>query len=313
MQTLKTMSSLSIQQGVNTIFFPGGTRSRSGHIEQDLKLGLLSTCVDAQRELLEAGSDRKVFIVPVVLNYHFVLEAKYLVDEHLRRKGKEKYIRGSDNSQNWSSKLSFIYKLFATDSEVLTSFGAPTDVFGNKVNLAGESIDHNGKRLDIKEYFMRDNHIVKDEQREFVYTKYLGETIAKSYKQAKVVLSSEIVAFVGFRLLRQIFSGNDLFSVFRIATDEFQIPWENFLSAFRDIYDQVIELAQNGGILLQKEFENEVDVIAREGFKKLGSYHAKKPLFVKKGYVYSNNFKLLYYYHNSLDVYDFELKKLYVD
>ncbi|MFM8486585.1 MAG: 1-acyl-sn-glycerol-3-phosphate acyltransferase, partial [Bacteroidota bacterium] len=31
LETLKTMSRLSIQRGVNSLFFPGGTRSRSGN------------------------------------------------------------------------------------------------------------------------------------------------------------------------------------------------------------------------------------------------------------------------------------------
>lgn len=307
MQTLKTMSSLSIQKGVNTIFFPGGTRSRSGHLEQRLKLGLLSTCLDAQRKLLEAGSDQKVFIVPVVLNYHFVLEAKYLIDEHLRRKGKEKYIRGADSSNSWRNKISFIYKLFATDSEILTSFGQPTDVFGNEVNMAGESNDKNGNRLDIKEYFMRDGEIVKDEQREFIYTQFLGEKITESYKQSKVVLSSELVAFVGFRLLRQMHKNIDLFSVFRAPTEDFSVSWTRFMDAFKDVYNQIIDLARKGEIQVQEEFSNDPDRIAREGFRMLGSYHADKPLYVKKDYVYSNDFKLLYYYHNRLDIYGFEL------
>lgn len=309
MQTLKTMSSLSIQKGVNTIFFPGGTRSRSGHLEQRLKLGLLSTCLDAQRKLLEAGSDQKVFIVPVVLNYHFVLEAKYLIDEHLRRKGKEKYIRGADSSNSWRNKISFIYKLFATDSEILTSFGQPTDVFGNEVNMAGESIDKNGNRLDIKEYFMRDGEIVKDEQREFIYTQFLGEKIKESYKKSKVVLSSELVAFVGFRLLRQMHENIDLFSVFRTPTDDFKVSWTRFMAAFKKVYNQVIDLARKGEIQVQEEFSNDPELIAREGFRMLGSYHADKPLYVKKDYVYSNDFKLLYYYHNRLDFYGFELSE----
>lgn len=309
MQTLKTMSSLSIQKGVNTIFFPGGTRSRSGHIEQRLKLGLLSTCLDAQRNLLEAGSDQKVFIVPVVLNYHFVLEAKYLIDEHLRRKGKEKYIRGADSSNSWRNKISFIYKLFATDSEILTSFGQPSDVFGNEVNMAGESIDKNGNRLDIKEYFMRDGEIVRDEQREFIYTQFLGEKITESYKKSKVVLSSELVAFVGFRLLRQMHENIDLFSVFRAPADDFKVSWSRFMDAFEQVYNQVIDLARKGEIQVQEEFSNEPDRIAREGFRMLGSYHADKPLYVKKDYVYSNDVKLLYYYHNRLDFYGFELSE----
>jgi len=308
MQTLKTMSSLSIQKGVNTIFFPGGTRSRSGHLEDRLKLGLLSTCLDAQRRLLENGTEKKVFIVPVVLNYHFVLEAKYLIDEHLRRKGKEKYIRGGDDSHSWTNTLSFIYKLFATDSEILTSFGQPTDVLGNPVNLEGDSLDKSGEILNIKEYFMRDGEIIKDDQREFIYTKFLGEEISKSYKKYKVVLSSELVAFVGFRLLQKQLKNSDLFALFRSPVEDFHVSWADFMLAFKTVYNQIMQLASQDKIKIQKEFYNEMEIIAKEGFNKLGSYHANKPLLIKKTSVGSEDFKLLYYYHNRLDCYDLSLE-----
>jgi len=43
LETLKSMASLSLLEGLNHIFFPGGTRSRSGAIEENLKLGLLNS------------------------------------------------------------------------------------------------------------------------------------------------------------------------------------------------------------------------------------------------------------------------------
>src|SRR5688500_7790621 len=51
LETLKAYSTLAIQKGAHSLFFPGGTRSRSGVIEKQLKLGLLSSTVEAQRNL----------------------------------------------------------------------------------------------------------------------------------------------------------------------------------------------------------------------------------------------------------------------
>ncbi|HAC24467.1 MAG TPA: acyltransferase, partial [Cytophagales bacterium] len=51
LETLKTYSTLAIQKGAPSLFFPGGTRSRSGMLEKQLKLGLLSTAIAAQRNL----------------------------------------------------------------------------------------------------------------------------------------------------------------------------------------------------------------------------------------------------------------------
>src|SRR5882672_432 len=77
LETLKMYSGLAIQKGAHSLFFPGGTRSRSGNIEKMLKLGLLSTATEAQRNIYlntPEGEVRKIFVVPVTLNYHFVLE-----------------------------------------------------------------------------------------------------------------------------------------------------------------------------------------------------------------------------------------------
>ncbi|MDH3651796.1 MAG: 1-acyl-sn-glycerol-3-phosphate acyltransferase, partial [Saprospiraceae bacterium] len=53
LETLKSMSNLSIQKGTHSLFFPGGTRSRSGKAESKLKLGLLGTAIEAQRAICE--------------------------------------------------------------------------------------------------------------------------------------------------------------------------------------------------------------------------------------------------------------------
>jgi len=53
LETLKSYSSLAIKRGVHSLFFPGGTRSRNGGLESNLKLGMLGTCFDAQRLRLE--------------------------------------------------------------------------------------------------------------------------------------------------------------------------------------------------------------------------------------------------------------------
>ena len=44
-QAIRQFSRLSIEQNLNGIFFPGGTRSRGGEVESKVKLGLLSTCL----------------------------------------------------------------------------------------------------------------------------------------------------------------------------------------------------------------------------------------------------------------------------
>lgn len=309
MSTLKSMSSISLAQGVNTIFFPGGTRSRSGRLEDKLKLGLLSTCLDAQRLILEEGRSDKIFVVPVVLNYHFVLEAKYLIEQHLRREGREKYIQSStDKSKSIRNIIRFIYRLFSAENEIISSFGKPMDVFGNEVSEEGISVDKQGNAIDISEYFMRNGMIVKDEQRESIYTKTLGEKIALQYKKENLVLSSHLLAFTAFKRLELSYSDLDIYGLLRMPEEDFSITVEQFKNDLYVIIQQLFELSKEGALHLPKGFHLDVETIMWEGIKRLGQYHAEQPLVIKKGRVFSQNFKILYYYHNRLDAYELKLK-----
>jgi len=89
LETLKSYSALALKKGCQSLFFPGGTRSRDGRVEKELKLGLLGTAIEAQRaNYQEHGNEaEKIFIVPVSLNYHFVLEAPSLIRQYLEKRG----------------------------------------------------------------------------------------------------------------------------------------------------------------------------------------------------------------------------------
>ena len=78
---LKAYASVMVERGYHSLFFPGGTRSRSGLIEQRLKLGLLGSAVEAFSRNQVQGLERRVYIVPTTINYALVLEAETLVEE----------------------------------------------------------------------------------------------------------------------------------------------------------------------------------------------------------------------------------------
>ncbi|MGZ3707340.1 MAG: 1-acyl-sn-glycerol-3-phosphate acyltransferase, partial [Bdellovibrionota bacterium] len=65
--TLKNYSARILEEGIHSIFFPGGGRSRSGAIESRLKLGLLGTGLEAQIASLRSGNpNSNVYVVPMV-------------------------------------------------------------------------------------------------------------------------------------------------------------------------------------------------------------------------------------------------------
>lgn len=309
LETLKTMSNLSIQRGVNNLFFPGGTRSRSGSLETKLKMGLLGTVVEAQRELFKNGDDTKVFVIPMVLSYHFVLEAPFLIENHLRNIGKERYVKSKDDFYSIWKVLQFAWKFFAESNTITVSFGQPLDVLGNAVDAEGKSYDKYGNLLDVKEYFQTNGAIKEDEQREGEYTKILADRIVERYHKDNIVLSSHLVSFAAFEILKRDNSKLDLYGILRLPPDDFAFQEETLRDVVGQLKNQLIEMEQEGNIKLSEQIHWEVDRLIADGINRLGNYHLRKPLkYNKNGQIISESFNLLYFYHNRLENYNLEYK-----
>jgi glycerol-3-phosphate O-acyltransferase len=307
LETLKSFSSISIQRGTNTIFFPGGTRSRDGSLESTLKLGLLNTLIQAQRGMLQQGSSQKIIVVPLILGYHFVLEAEQLINQHLKRSGEEKYIGERSKPIKMREFFKFIWKVFSESSEITMSLGEPMDVFGNKLDEEGRSLDHNGRPLDIAEYFMIDGQINRDKQRENVYTRQLAEKIVVSYHAENHVLTSHMVAFTGFQILRNEYPELDVFGIIRLPEEHYEFNLDHFQEKLALLQQRLIDLENRGKVKMSPEAKSSIQKILDDALVNLGVYHSRKPLKInKKGLLISESFKLLYYYNNRLDGYGLE-------
>jgi glycerol-3-phosphate O-acyltransferase len=307
LECLKSMASFSLQKNVNQIFFPGGTRSRDGKLEDKLKLGLLGSMVEAQRHAITDKKDNKIYIVPLVVSYHFILEAKSLVDQYLRSTGKEKYTRSRDNGKSSGKLMKFLWSIITKESDIEMSFGHPMDVFGHEVDINGVSLDKHGNEIDISGYFKLDGEIKTVAQREKVYTKLLGEKIVDSYKVNNVVLSSHLVAFAAFRILLNSNSELNLYDVLNIPVANFEIDEILLEKVIKKILANLKRLEQQDKIKLSETLDDSLQVIINDGLRNLGLYHPQKVLTRnKEGKYFSENFRLLYFYHNRLDSYDLE-------
>lgn len=307
LETLKTMSNLSIQRGVNSLFFPGGTRSRDGMLEDKLKLGLLGSVIEAQRALCQKG-EGKVFVVPLVLSYHFVLEADFLIEQHLRQVGKERYM-GRDASHSPWRIFQFVWKFFAEGNDVTISIGQPMDVLGNPVDANGNSFDQYGNRIDIEAYFKTKGEIREDLQRESEYTKILADHIVERYHKDNIVLTSHLLAFAAFEMLKYQNPRLDLYGLLRLPTDDYVFAKEPLHEVISQLREALLQMAQKGEIKLSEQIHWEVDKLIEDGMAHLGNYHLTEPLYQdKKGQILSDNFKLLYFYHNRLENYGLQRK-----
>jgi glycerol-3-phosphate O-acyltransferase len=304
LETLKGMSNLSIQRGTNSLFFPGGTRSRSGAIETKLKMGLLGTAVEAQRAIFQKGKNDKIFIVPLIISYHVVLEAKYLIEQHLRQIGRERYLRSRDEFYSLRKLLKFAWNFFSQPSEITLSFGKPLDVLGNFVDDEGNSFDRFGNPVHVRDYFLSSGAINEDLQRESEYTIMLADRIAERYLKENIVLTSHLVAFAAFSILQHENPKLDLFGVLRLPPEEFHFDLDLLKGVISQLRDHLIEESEAGRIKLASQIYFDEEILLKDGVRKLGVYHVEKPLlFNQKGELVSQDFKLLYFYHNRLVVY----------
>lgn len=211
-EVLKTYSTLMIERGYHSLFFPGGTRSRSGTIERHLKLGLAGTGVEAFSRNEARGVHRPVFFVPATLNYALVLEAETLIEDWLKGAGKARYIIEDDEFSRVDRVYAFMTKLVTLRSALVVRFGDAMDPFCNPVDEWGRSIAPSGQAVDPGSYVRRRGEATVDPRRDAGYTRELGEAVARVYQRETVIIWTQLVAHVLYRHLVASTPELDLFS-----------------------------------------------------------------------------------------------------
>lgn len=304
LQTLKSMSEFALIQDINSLFFAGGTRSRSGELESRLKLGLLGTTISAQRKLYAQGSDRKIYIAPLIISYNFVLEGKHLIHQFLKTEGREKYSYTKDKSHKIRHILNFIWCLFRKDSEIVLSFAPVMDVLGNRVTSNGASVDKKGQEVDIKQYFVGENGIEAHKQREEIYTKRLSENILASFRQYNIVLPSHLLSFVAFEALMKKYDHLDFYQVLHLSSDEAILDYKQFEQLVTGLRNILLKKAADGELLLHDKITEGVGECIKSGLEDIGIYHPQKPIVkTRDNKIVSQDITLLYYYRNRLNEY----------
>ena len=307
LETLKMYSNLAIQKGAHSLFFPGGTRSRSGMIEKQLKLGLLSTAIEAQRSLFNSeGEQKKIFVVPVTLNYHFVLEAPELIEDYLHVKGQDRYFPENDKYGSFQL-VRFLIKFFSNRANISVSIGPGLDVMGNYVDDEGNSLDSHGRIIDTKDYFISSGQLTVDRQREDEYTRMLSERIVTEYHKINRVFSSHLVSFIAFKMWQKKYHQLDLFNLLRLPEEDLEIDYQEFKEVFKRVRKQVYLLKEQNKINIASHLKGKSDIVIKRGVDNVGVFHLNRPLLKnKKGNIITKDLSLLYYYHNRLVGYDLE-------
>ena len=305
--SLLTYSKFSLEKNVNSIFFPGGTRSRSGKIETELKTGLMSSMISAQYEKLANGDNKKIFVVPVIMNYNSVLEARSLIYSYLKTEGKTKYIsiaKWKDKKFSYRWLIRTLYRIVTKKSDFILSIGQPMDVFGNKVDSKAQSVDIHNNIINIEDYFKLEGTLVNDPQRISVYTKMLSKNIANTYLRFNTVMASHLVAYVAFKCLEEQLNFSDVFDLFKYKEKEIKIKRDNFNVKITYYLEILKKMEKNDEIILEDILHQCIDDIIYNGIKNIGIFHVFKVLYFKKEYIMTEDFGLLYYYSNRLSFLD---------
>ncbi len=308
LESLKTYSNLALRWGCHSLFFPGGTRSRSGQLEKNLKLGLLGATIEAQRCAYQEEGEKakKIFVVPAVINYQFTLEAPVLINDYLKSTGQERFYDESDEYSTSYKIATFLLKFFTKGSNISVSIGRGMDIMGNYVDDEGHSFDNNGNYIHTRDYFVSNGQITVDHQREHTYVRLLSKRIIEEYHKRNRIFSSHLVAYTAFKMLERGNPKLDLYAVLRLPDEDLEIPYEKFKKQFKKLRKRILKLHRKDEVDVAEHLKNKADASIKEGLDNVGMYHAKRPLIRKGDKIIINDTQTLYYYHNRLEGYELE-------
>ena len=310
LETLKAYSSLALQKNCHSLFYPGGTRSRSGALESNLKLGLLGTAIEAQRINYQkyAKDAPKIFVVPVVFNYHFVLEAPTLIRDYLAAEGQERFYTEQDEYSKSYKIIKFLFKFFTKGSDISVSIGKAIDLFGNAVDDEGNSYSQDGRLIDTRDYFLTHGKIVGSRQREEEYTRIVSKAVVKAYYTISCVFASHLVAFTAFELMRRQHAELDFYNLFRLTEADLVLPYATFKNSFKKLRARIMQLHSEEKVNVAAHLEKgSLEDMITHGLNNVGMYHAKRPLIRnKQGDITTQDLSTLFYYHNRLMGYGLE-------
>ncbi|MFT5433871.1 MAG: glycerol-3-phosphate O-acyltransferase [Myxococcota bacterium] len=307
-EVLKEYATYSIELGYHNLFFPGGTRIRSGEVETKLKKGLLGTGLRAYMNNISAGRPKpNVYIVPCTISYALVLEAKTLIEDHLKEAGKSRYIISDDEFSRVKRIAEFMRELMALNSRIYLTFGQPLDPFGNRVDFQGRSIDARGREIDITRYVAKDGTVYEDPQRDRQYTTELSRSIVTSFTKDNRLQSTNIVAFTVFQMMRNEQPGSDLYRVLRSGHSPAGFPVGHVAAGVDAVLTELRAMVERNEIHLDPDLDGrDAASVLKHALRTFASYHHTRAVKREGERIHGAAPELVYYYHNRAAGYGLE-------
>ena len=307
-RVLKEYATLTLENRYDNIFFPGGTRSRSGAIEKKLKLGLAGTGIPAYINNLRAKkSNPRIFFVPCTLSFQLVLEAETLIDDFLKEVGKSRYIITDDEFAQPRRVIRFMGQLLELDSDIFFTIGRGLDPFGNEVDDDGNSLDPCHRVIDTAEYVMRDGVPTHDAQRDAEFTREVGARLVDTFARDNLVQSTHLTARVVFTLMRKKNPKQNLIRVLRSGPEQDTFDLREVYTEMDILLRELQSQQQRGQIRLGPVVsQGNADEVVADGIRHFSTYHGV-PAVKREGVVLRvMQPALLFYYQNRLEGYGLE-------
>ena len=296
---LKEYSTVLLEHGYHSLFFPGGTRCRSNVIEKNLKLGLLGTTATAFKNSVREGAPHKrIYIVPVTINYRLVLEAETLIDDYLAETGKSRYIITDDEFSRIGRILEFFRKIVVHEGSVVVRFGRPLDPFGNEITDDGESIDRVGRAVDPASFVRgADGEVTDDDQRDAEYTRALGRRLAAAYPRLTVFHATHLVARAVYDAIARSAGTRDIYRLIRVPPPQLTASIDAVVEQLDRLRARLAETPAWGAEhpMLAAQAASE---IVDDAVRGLSTYHTRPILSRHDHSLQVDDVKLLYYYQN---------------
>jgi glycerol-3-phosphate O-acyltransferase len=298
---LKEYSTVLLERGYHSLFFPGGTRCRSNMVDDRLKLGLLGTALAAYVNNLHAGMpERRIYIVPVTINYRLVLEAETLIDDYLAETGRSRYIIQDDEFSRLGRIVEFARKTLVHEGAVTMHFGRPLDPLGNMTDDQGESLDSRGRRVDLSGY-VRDRHgrVSRDAQRDAEYTRRLGSVLVEQYHRLVVFLPTHLVARVLMDEVVRQAGTRDIYRLLRAGEEVRRVAMARVREGVERLRARIA--AEPGWGSVQARFRSaSASALVDEALGGLMTYHTHPAAVARGDDVCIEDMKLIFYYQNRL-------------
>ncbi len=293
---LKDYSVYQLKHRHHSLFFPGGTRSRSGSIETRIKKGLLGTAVLAWQEMLADGRpDAEVYVVPLTLSFQLTLEANTLIDDFLAEAGKQRYIISDDEFTEPRRIAQFLNRVASLDDAIVCRFGDPIDVIGRPVPK--DPLERRTAARRRRDFVCdREGKVQWDAQRDRVYTDRLADALVQAYPRNATLMHSHVAAWVAWRMLEGQQGTTDPFRIVRSSVSRRRLDRRAMLAEIVEAMNIARRKASEGAYHLA--LPDTASELLEAALHTFGAYHRSKALAADGPDIVVEDPRLCLYYRN---------------